>query len=67
MKDSSLETARMLINEVISDTNRIDEIDKLELLVNLRKILEPKEYRRNVKILSKEKHNGKNYKRRNGD
>lgn len=67
MKNSSLETARMLIYEVISETNRIDEIDKLELLINIRTFLEPKEYRRNVKILSKEKHNGKNIKRRNGD
>ena len=53
MKNSSLETARMLINEVISDTNRIDEIDKLELLVNLKHFLEPKQYRENVKILEK--------------
>lgn len=67
MKNSSLEEAKSLIIEVISETNKIDEIDKLELLVNLRKFLEPKEYRRNVKILSKEKHNGKNIKRRNGD
>lgn len=55
MKDSSLETARMLINEVISDTNRIDEIDKLELLINLRTFLEPKTYRENVKILEKKR------------
>lgn len=67
MKNSSLETARMLIYEVISETNKIDEIDKLELLINLRQFLEPKEYRKNIKILSKEKHNGKNIKRRNGD
>ena len=60
MKNSSLETARMLINEVISDTNRIDEIDKLELLVNLRKFLEPKEYRKNIKTLEKRRLNGKN-------
>lgn len=60
MKNSSLETARMLINEVISDTNRIDEIDKLELLVNIRTFLEPKEYRKNIKTLEKRRLNGKN-------
>lgn len=53
MKNSSLETARMLIIETISETNRIDEIDKLELLINLRQFLEPKEYRKNVKVLEK--------------
>lgn len=53
MKNSSLETARMLIYEVISETNRIDEIDKLELLINLRTFLEPKIYRENVKVLNK--------------
>ena len=53
MKNSSLETARMLIYEVISETNRIDEIDKLELLINLRTFLEPKTYRENVKVLEK--------------
>ena len=53
MKNSSLETARMLIYDVISETNRIDEIDKLELLINLRTFLEPKEYRKNIKVLEK--------------
>ena len=56
MKNSSLETARMLILETISETNRIDEIDKLELLINLRQFLEPKEYRKNVKVLAKSQH-----------
>lgn len=55
MKNSSLETARMLIYEVISETNRIDEIDKLELLINLRTFLEPKTYRENVKVLEKKR------------
>lgn len=60
MKNSSLETARMLIYEVISETNRIDEIDKLELLINLRTFLEPKEYKKNIKTLEKRRLNGKN-------
>lgn len=60
MKNSSLETARMLIYEIISETNRIDEIDKLELLINLRTFLEPKTYRENVKILEKRRTHGKN-------
>lgn len=60
MKNSSLEIARMLIYEVISETNRIDEIDKLELLINLRTFLEPKTYRENVKTLEKRRLNGKN-------
>ena len=55
MKNSSLETARMLIYEVISETNRINEIDKLELLINLRTFLEPKTYRENVKVLEKKR------------
>lgn len=60
MKNSSLETARMLIYEVISETNRINEIDKLELLINLRTFLEPKTYRENVKTLKKRRTHGKN-------
>lgn len=55
MKNSSLETARMLIYEVISETNRINEIDKLELLINIQQFLEPKTYRENVKTLEKKR------------
>lgn len=60
MKNSSLETAKSLIIDVISETNRIDEIDKLELLINLRTFLEPKTYRENVKTLEKRRTHGKN-------
>ena len=60
MKNISLETARMLIYEVISETNKINEIDKLELLINLRTFLDPKTYRENVKTLEKRRTHGKN-------
>lgn len=59
MKDSSLQQAQMLIIEVLSETNRIDEIDKLELLINIRNFLEPKDYRKNIKILTKNKNKHK--------
>lgn len=53
MKSSSLEKATQLILDVLENTTKIDEIDKLELLINIPKFLEPKQYRENVKVLNK--------------
>lgn len=53
MKDSSLKIARELFTEIIDETTKIDNIDKAELLINVFKYLDPKEYRENIKILSK--------------
>lgn len=60
MKNSSLEKATQLILDVLEDTTKIDEIDKLELLINIPKFLEPKQYRENVKTLEKRRTHGKN-------
>lgn len=53
MKNSSLEEASILITDAIMNTEKLDKIDKLELLINIQHFLEPKTYRDNVKVLSK--------------
>ena len=53
MKNSSLEEATILITDAIMNTEKINKIDKLELLINIQHFLEPKTYRENVKTLEK--------------
>lgn len=60
MKNSSLEEATILIAETISNSNKIDSIEKMELLINLQHFLEPKNYNENVKTLEKRRTYGKN-------
>lgn len=53
MKNSSLEKATELIIEVLDSTNEIDNIDKVELMINLKEFLNKDKYRKNIKVLCK--------------
>lgn len=52
MKEESLIQAYYKIYETI-DKSTIDDLDKIELLMNLRLFLEPQEYDNNIKVLNK--------------
>ena len=54
MKKESLLKAKSLITSVLKDEKDVD-YDFLELIINVNKFLEPKEYEENIKILSKKK------------
>lgn len=53
MKNSSLNEATEIIIEALDKSNKIDNIDKTELMMNIIHFLDKREYRDNVKILSK--------------
>ena len=55
MKNSSLEEATILITDAIMNTEKINKVDKLELLINIQHFLEPKTYRENVRTLEKKR------------
>lgn len=54
MNESSLNKT---INMVISGLDNLDinRVDKVELMINLKKFLDPKHYKENIKILQKER------------
>lgn len=53
MKNSSLNEATEIIIEALDKSNKIDNIDKTELMFNIKLFLKENEYRENVKVLSK--------------
>lgn len=53
MKNSSLNEATEIIIEALDKSNKIDNIDKTELMLNIKLFLKENEYRENVKVLSK--------------
>lgn len=63
MKDESLIKAKELLTDIIGSSD-IDEVDKLELLINLYAFLSNKSYENNINTLRKElesrKYNGSN-------
>ena len=63
MKNSSLNEAVDIIIEALANSNKIDKIDKAELMLNIQLFLKENEYRENIKILSKRRNNKwkKNY------
>lgn len=63
MKNSSLNEAVDIITDAIMNTEKLDKIDKLELLINIQHFLEPKIYRENVKFLEKRRIHDKNKQR----
>lgn len=56
MKSKSLNQA---IDMIIENLDKMDmnELDKVELMINLREFLKPKYYKENVKVLQKERLN----------
>lgn len=56
MKSKSLNQA---IDMIIENLDKMDmnELDKVELMINLREFLKPKYYKENVKVLQKERCN----------
>ena len=53
MKNSSLNEAVNIIIEALDNSNKIDKIDKAELMLNITHFLKENEYRENIKILSR--------------
>lgn len=54
MKSKSLnQTINMIIDNL--DKMDINEQDKVELMINLREFLKPKNYKENIRVLEKEK------------
>lgn len=54
MKSKSLnQTINMIIENL--DKMDINEQDKVELMINLREFLKPKNYKKNIRVLEKEK------------
>lgn len=54
MKSKSLnQTINMIIENL--DKMDINEQDKVELMINLREFLKPKNYKENIRVLEKEK------------
>lgn len=51
MRDESLEKIRNSIFNLIQNSN-IPIEDKIELMINIRNFLAPKDYRENIRILS---------------
>lgn len=61
MKNSSLEKATEIIIEALDETNEIDNMDKTELMLNIKLFLKENEYRENIKILSKRREKWKKH------
>lgn len=63
MKNSSLEKATEVIIKALVETEQLDNIDRVELMLNITQFLKQNEYRENVKILAKRRNNKwkKNY------
>lgn len=59
MKNSSLNEAVDIIIEALDNSNKIDKIDKAELMINIKLFLKENEYRENIKILSKRRNKWK--------
>lgn len=59
MKNTSLEKATEIIIEALDKSNKIDNIDKTELMLNIKLFLKENEYRENVKVLSKRRNKWK--------
>lgn len=57
MKKESLIKARQIIIDAL-EKNKIDEVDKIELIINLNNFLKEEEYDKNIKLLRKKNKNG---------
>ena len=61
MKNTSLEKATEIIIEALDETNKIDNMDKTELMLNIRQFLNKNEYRENIKTLNRRKNKWKKH------
>lgn len=61
MKNTSLEKATEIIIEALDETNEIDNMDKTELMLNIKLFLKENEYRENIKILLKRRNKWKKH------
>lgn len=59
MNKQSLLELKNAINEYIMEKSTMDNVDKLELIININQFLEPKMYEENIKVLGKRKKEGK--------
>lgn len=59
MKKESLIIARDIILKLLDECDKIENIDKLELMLNLNNFLSPEEYQENVKVLNKNRNKGR--------
>ena len=62
MDKESLERAREILVVALNSDPKIHVVDKVELMMNVDKFLDPNEYENNIKILRKERNQ---YGRRN--
>ena len=51
MKKQSLLELKQVINEYLTNKAEMDELDRVELIINMNHFLEPKMYDENVKVL----------------
>ena len=62
MDKESLERAREILVVALNGDSKIHVVDKVELMMNVDKFLDPDEYENNIKVLRKERNQ---YGRRN--
>lgn len=62
MDKESLERAREILVVALNGDSKIHVVDKVELMMNVDKFLDPNEYENNIKVLRKERNQ---YGRRN--
>ena len=60
MDDESLKIASEIIADALFNTNKINNMDKVELALNIKLFLKENEYRENVKVLSRRNNKWKN-------
>lgn len=59
MNKESLIIARDIILKLLDECDKIENIDKLEIMLNLNNFLSPEEYQENVKVLNKNRNKGR--------
>lgn len=59
MNKESLIIARDMILKLLDECDKIENIDKLEIMLNLNNFLSPEEYQDNVKVLNKNRNKGR--------
>lgn len=59
MNKESLIIVRDMILKLLDECDKIENIDKLEIMLNLNNFLSPEEYQDNVKVLNKNRNKGR--------
>lgn len=60
MKKESLLELKQVINEYLTNKAEMDELDRVELIININHFLEPKMYDENIKVLKIEQDKRRN-------